>query len=464
MPRFEHHRATVSILAASICLLLDADLLQAQVLPGGGVGNTVVQGILIDADGVVKSQFRRSKRAKLDMKRREAEAAKIISADLNTASLLRKVSLVQLEAACEECVQNGKPISEEIAYLAGLQRIDYLFVYPDKQDLVIAGPAEGFLHDESGRAVGVSTGRPPLRLDDLLVALRRMQSGGDLGCSIDPVQERLAALTRYVANNSTPAPSSVAKSRYRRMARILGMHNVRIWGIPPDSHFARTLLEADYRMKLISVGLEPSGVRGLKSHLSMLKPGGNSMQRWWFTPLYDAFTMSEDGNAFQFAGQRAQLRSQNEVVSSSGQRSDARSTRATTQRFSRLFTQKFPELADTSPVFAELQNLIDLAVLAALLKKEGLPQKVGWEMALFLDAVRAPIATGTVPRQVHAVTNFRESGSRMILGLVGGGVKIDPQRTLARIDFQRDTDDVIKGLRTESFGRARPKTHAWWWD
>jgi hypothetical protein len=452
------------MLAASIGLLINVELLPAQVIPDVGVGNTVVNGILIDADGVVKPQFRRSKHAKLDKKRREAEAAKTLSAEVNTASPLRKVSLVQLEAACEECVQNGKPIPEEVAYLAGLQRIDYLFVYPDKQDLVIAGPAEGFLYDESGRAVGVSTGRPPLRLDDLLVALRRMQSGGDLGCSIDPVQERLAALTRYVANNSTPAPSSVAKARYRRMARILGMHDVRIWGVPPGSHFARTLLEADYRMKLISVGLEPSGVRGLKSHLSMLRPGGNSMQRWWFTPLYDAFTVSEDGNAFQFAGQRAQLLSQNEVVSNSGRRADAHVTRATTQRFSRAFTQKFPELANTSPVFAELQNLIDLAVLAALLKKESLPQKVGWEMALFLDAVRAPIATGTVPSQVPAVANFRESGSRLILGLVGGGVKIDPQRTLARVDFRKDTTDVIKGLRTESFGRARPKAHAWWWD
>ena len=51
----------------------------------------------------------------------------------------------------------------DIQYLGGLQRIDYLFVLPDTKDIVIAGPAEGFANDAVGRAVGITTGRPPLR-------------------------------------------------------------------------------------------------------------------------------------------------------------------------------------------------------------------------------------------------------------------------------------------------------------
>ncbi len=67
-------------------------------------------------------------------------------------------------------------------YLAGLQRIDYVFVFPEAHDIVIAGPAEGFAEDGAGRTVGLTTGRPPLRLDDLMVALRAVKRGDDVGC------------------------------------------------------------------------------------------------------------------------------------------------------------------------------------------------------------------------------------------------------------------------------------------
>ena len=41
--------------------------------------------------------------------------------------------------------RDEQPIPEELFYLAGLQRIEQIFVFPEEQDLVIAGPAEGFI-------------------------------------------------------------------------------------------------------------------------------------------------------------------------------------------------------------------------------------------------------------------------------------------------------------------------------
>lgn len=448
---------------------------------GGGAG--AAGGIMIDPQGVVHPVFAADPNARLDKKRKAEVAGKSLPADLNRFSPLRKVSLVRLEAACEQYAKDRKHVSTDLEYLAGLQRIDYVFVYPETKDLVIAGPAEGFLLDPVGRAVGVSTGRPPLRLDDLLVALRAVEAGGTLGCSIDPVPERLAELEAYVRENSSAATPDLIKERFDRMARILGMQDVRVFGVPPDSHFAEALVEADYRMKMLSIGKETAPVKGLKSHLALIGAGQNTMQRWWFTPLYDAFVKSQDGLAFEFSGQRVQLLSQEELTAN-GQRSNAPFTRVSTTAWSKLLTDKYPELANVSPIFAELQSLFDLAVFAALCRKERLPQQVGWGMELFRDAERASLVKRPVPRQVPTTMNYKSRGTRLFIGLVAGGVTINPQQTVNRTDYRSDSEGKLKSAREESVRESSPaeksptekspaetsnsakapEEHPWWWD
>jgi hypothetical protein len=418
-------------------------------------------GIFVDAQGVVKPVFGGDPGGKLSQKRVEVEARKQLPSDMNAFSPLRKVSLVRLEAACAEYADNRKNVPPEMHYLAGLQRIDYVFVSPETHDIIIAGPAEGFAFDAVGRAVGATTGRPPMRLDDLMVALRSIERGGQLGCSIDPKPESLANLNRWAAENSTPTDTNRAMARYETMAQILGMQDVKIWGVPAESHFGQVLVEADYRMKRISIGLET--VRGVKSHLSMVGTGGNSVQRWWFVPYYDKFSRSDDGLAFHLAGQRAQLLSQEEVVGDKGERSNAAVTRQSTQKWARHFTEKFPEIAARAPVFAELQNLIDLAVVSALLKKERLPERVGWKMSLFLDPERAAIRKENVPRQLATTANSRMAG-RTVVGIVCGGVKIDPMATVRTLEYYEDADGKLAAEREKSQTPHNAEKHPWWWD
>src|SRR5208337_2041119 len=93
-------------------------------------------------------------------------------------------------------------LTDEMRYLAGLLRVHYVFFYPDSGDIVIAGPAEGWTTDPAGRVVGISKGRPVIRLEDLCVALRAFPPSGKvtrvIGCSIDPTQEGLKAYERFV--------------------------------------------------------------------------------------------------------------------------------------------------------------------------------------------------------------------------------------------------------------------------
>jgi len=430
----------------------------------GVAGGGVAGGIMIDAQGLVRPVYSKLRSAKLQQKRIEALAKKLLPADVNTPSKLRKVSLVELEKACEEYAKNRKHVPPDIQYMAGLQRIDYVFVDPDRKDLIVAGPAEGFAPDSTGRIVGVTTGRPPLRLDHFLNALRALQRGDDIGCSIDPVDKNLQAMVRYIKTNSTPASRAVARSRYGVMARILGMQNIRVWGVPAESHYGQMMVEADYRMKLISMGLERPGVRGFRSHLSMLGRTGNSMQRWWFTPLYDAFLTTADGNAFQLAGQRLQLLSQEELPTGSGQRVDAATIRLSTKNYAKHFTQMFPKLAEKVPAFAELQNLVDAAVVAAIFRQKRLPEKVGWKMSLFLDEERATIIKGYPPKQVHSIFSYKDAG-RSVVGLIGGGVVIKPMQTANNIKYETVTRGSLIEHRGEVLRKkSRPEKHPWWWD
>ena len=224
---------------------------------------------MIDARGVVTPVFSKSRSAKLEKKRLAALATKLLAANMNRPSKLRMISLVGLEKACEEYARTKKHVSKEIQYLAGLQRIDYVFVDRDKGDIVIAGPAEGFAPNGTGRVVGVTTGRPPLRADDLVIALRSMQNKGTIGCSIDPVQERLAAMIRQNKSFRPTRSTAVARSRYAILARTLGKQDVRVWGVPAESHFGQTLVEADYVMKLVGIGRRRVRVRGFRTFLSM---------------------------------------------------------------------------------------------------------------------------------------------------------------------------------------------------
>ena len=102
-------------------------------------------------------------------------------------------------------LKSGKPLPEEVFFLAGLQDIRYVFVYPEQKDIVLVGFGEGWRIDTRGNVVGITTGKPVLLLDDLLTALRTAATSAQAGisCSIDPTQEGIQQLRAQVATLTT---------------------------------------------------------------------------------------------------------------------------------------------------------------------------------------------------------------------------------------------------------------------
>lgn len=430
---------------------------------GGLTANCRAQvgGIEIDAEGVVRAGFLRRETGALAQKRMQAFATAELPGALARRTELRQVSLRRLAEALTEAGSRDR-LPTEVQYLYGLQRLDYVFVDEANNDVILAGPAEGFAPDVSGRMVGLSTGRPPLHLDDLLAALRWQASGGreQIGCSIDPMPERLQGLQDWARANSNPVTRDVAQQRFQTMAQILGRQQVSVFGVPADSHFARVLVEADYRMKRIALGKEQPGVLGLRSQLSLSTPSGNSLQRWWFVPLYDPIEVDEAGLAFHLSGQRAQLLSQDEWSDTQGRRSDAAVTQRSTQKFAQLFTEHFSDLADKSPAFAELQNVFDLAVFAALLDNQNWARRLDLPLAVLLDAAQWPLQAHPVPRSVDSEATTAPRG-QVVLGMVGG-VTLMPRQVLSRPYSRQHGAELSTQRQAAIAGRESAK--GGWWD
>lgn len=430
----------------------------------GNNQNQNAGGITIDADGVIAAPFRVTQNSsQLNQRRLQALAAEALPADVNRKSEYRKISLVQLEKVCQEYQTKNEPLPPEVLYLAGLTRIDYLFVDREHNDLIIAGPAEGFAANAQNRVVGVDTGRPPIRLDDLVVAFQSQDRGLVTGCSFDAKPDNLAKMNEYIRLTNNASSAATAADRFKTMAQILGMQDVSVTGVPAGSHYARILVEADYMLKRISIGLEPSGIREIKSHLATLRGGGNSTQRWWFTPLYDAFTTTADRDAFQFAGQRLQMMSQEEFVNSAGQRTDAAQTRVSTTKYAQQFTKNFAKLADLHPTFAELQSITDLTVLAALIHRERLDKQIDWRHSLFSSASSELVPEGNIPKQVPTAMNYKKAG-RLMICLVGGGVTINARSVLNQTAFQVSRDTSLEEKQSAVSKRDLQQPVRWWWD
>ncbi len=220
------------------------------------VGNGTVGGVAIDANGAIEQAEQRDVVALRDARR---AAMSGLAGDITKPSKLRKISLRRLDALVARHVSQNKPLSSDLLYLAGLQRVEYVFAYPESNDIVLAGPAEGWTVDDAGNVVGTNSGAAVLQLVDLIAALRttdEMLAGELISCSIDPTPEGLKRFARLMRGNRT-SPSA---QLLRRMEQAVGPQTVTLTGVSPESHFAQVLVAADWQMKRIGMGLVPSPV------------------------------------------------------------------------------------------------------------------------------------------------------------------------------------------------------------
>jgi hypothetical protein len=224
------------------------------------------------------------------------------------------------------------------------------------------------------------------------------------------------------------------------------------------------LVEADYRMKLIGIGLEepPVGIRSYVSRANARDVSRNALQRWYFTPNYECVRVSDDRLAMELVGDGVKLIGEDERVLADGGRVGVKRTDRASEAFVLEFTKKYPELAAASPVYAQLRNLIDMAVATAFIQQQDYYGQADWSMEVFRDESRFPVESYTVPKFVESAVNVVWKGNTLLTP-IGGGVNLQPLQALQTDKLLKDENGAVSQKRTsvkvEGLGADR-----WWWD
>lgn len=449
------------------------NLITATVAPNswddvGGPGAIVEfpGGVYVDSLGVVRKTRLAipSKRRLLDSALESARESAVDegsrrSSDLRMVSLSRLQRELQLRATFEE-----EP-TEAMKHLAGLRQIQYLFLFPETNDCVIAGPANDWSAD-SVSDDSLNDQSPAILLDDFVTLLRNVErADGRFGCSIAPKKANLAATKRFIARPTGPLKPHQTARWVGEIRDVLGLQDVVVHGIEPGSHVARILVEADYHMKLIGMGLEPS-VPDVPSYLDSITaddiPTSLDVMRWWFTLRDQSIHKNEKGDAFVFAPQIVHLRSENEVVTDSGDRIHTGQSTALNQLFATRFTKHYDRLARQYPIYAKLDNLFRLSLVAALVQSDHVQSQVAWDPSWLISAVDT--ARGLEPREVPSIVNHRVIKRRHVVVGVSGGISANAKRAIKQIGSARHITDQLASDQQAATPRSPRSSERWWWD
>ena len=419
-----------------------------------GFGNQAVGGVSIDAQGQLTSappQVKKQLRAEM------MAALEKVPDDLATPVKMRKVSLRGLNQIMKSSLETGGELPDSVKYMAGLQRIEYVFVDEANNDVIVAGPAEGWTIDDGGTVVGVTTGRPVLLLEDFIVAMRSVNEArrGNITCSIDPTAQGRQNLNNYLSS-LTRMDASVKQG----VERAMGPQVISLTGVPKTSHFARVLVAADFRMKRIAMHLDPSPVRGLPSYLDMLpsaRAATNAMPRWWLACNYEPLAQSEDGLAWQLRGPGVKAMTEDEYVAEDGSIKQTGKASALPQKWADMMTAKYEELSAEDKIFGELRNVMDMCVIAALLEKEELLTKADLELDMIQsDSSPVEMQQFATPSTVPTFFSAMKKGSQWVI-TASGGVDVDSWTVVSNTETVSGMDK----LRTEQLATNH---NVWWWN
>jgi hypothetical protein len=385
------------------------------------VGN----GVYIDADSTLHQ--------------RQTDAANdLAAARLRAKSLqhppatqdLTYVSVPRLLSEVKKLVEAKKEIPADLRYLSGLTRIQYVFVYPGDHDLIIAGPSEAYDATIPTEPYGKVTGRPVLHLDDLVTALRNPRA---FGCSLDPHPDSLQrsnAVMKQLAN-------ATRGERMNALKEAMGPQQVRFWGTQPDSRLAFVTIAADYKLKRLILGLDPMPVAGVGTPVDNSRAAAN---RFWFELNYAPLLVSPAGDAFELRGPRL-------LIKPGTFSNDARGATESSKAFAKRFTAKIEALSAVVPLFADLQNVADMSVVASLIHRDRLDRKAGVDLSWFVSEEGYQPKAVPSPKTAETLVNYT-NGS-----LVAGGVTFDPSTVVER--RERDEKGALGKM------RGRPTGNAW---
>jgi hypothetical protein len=437
---------------------------------GEGVGGKMSwfpTGVKVSPSGVLEritAKEQAETLAALGIRARKAD----LNSDLARPSALRLVSLTRLDQELSELLAQGRPVPTSMALLAGLTKIQYVFVFPENGEVVLGGPAEGWEYNAQGQPVGVESKLPTVQLDDFVTVYRTFARGEtDFGCSINTRDENVKSLQQFVVASQAKGPLNAGagvRNFVNQIQKKLGRQDIVVWGVPADSRVARVIVEADYRMKLIGIDKLDAG-KDIPSYFDLLphdlqkNPAPMEALRWWLTMKYDAVLHNADKTVFEFQGPSVLCQSENQLLTAEGKHVPTGKSEGVNRLFAENFTNNYAKLAQRDLVFADARNVFDLALAASLIVKEDLAERAGGSFQVFSAGGLYHPASYNVPKEVESVVNHRVYNGRDIVVQAAGGVRADLNEVLADKSAVKTSPELDRVAEAAKLSAGR-----WWWD
>lgn len=410
--------------------------------------NEAVGGIRIDAKGVLQNN---PINLSDDIRQQINQSLKTADADMNKSGL-RVFSLRKLEQAMLNHNSSGQPMPPALKYMAGLQRIEYVMISPNGDDILIAGPGEGLTTNKEGMVVGSKSGMPAIQLQDFLVAMRSVQNartGKGITVSIDPTEDGVRNVQKLMKRMT---PNNFNPNSAKALEEACGPQNITLTGVPKDSRFSNVLVAADYKMKRLAMGLEPAPVF-LPSLLAVAQQNDVVLRkmspRFWMEANYEPIAVSTDKKVWKLNGQGVCTKTMEEV---NGREKANKYARAWASKM----TKEFDNLAQVQPVFRELRNLMDISVVAAIIAREQLFDKVGLQAPAINGYDMISIPKWNVPEKVPTQCSYARL-TRAMLVTTSGGVTIRSWSVAS---------NTVADSKLGSLSQEADKNRAdhWWWN
>lgn len=408
-------------LALTLGLVFSPTAVQAQLFPGGGLYARQVGGVEIDTNGALRNVTVDATEELSEFREQFVGA----TGELAQPTDMRLISLKAVRDLVHKSNTDGTIISEEAAYLGGLTRVQHIFVYPERNDIVLAGPAEPWKVGRNGSVVGIKSGKPVIHMDDLLNALKSVEAARQTGISvsIEPTQEGSQRLNRLLSQVKLNGAQVNWASLESAMREAFGPQQVLLNGVTPNSHMARVILAADYKMKLYGMNLVKAPVPGLPSYLEMVRNSStrNLQSRWWMACDYKAIEHSEDKLAWRLTGPGIKTMTEEEHIASDGTYKSKGKADAVAQKWADLFTSKLDQLAVKEPVFGELRNIMDLCVVAAIIESNNLQDLANCDLSSIVgETSQVNLVDVQFPTSLDPQCSFVQTAQGFLVSASGG--------------------------------------------
>ncbi|WP_417748266.1 DUF1598 domain-containing protein [Rosistilla oblonga] len=423
-------------------------------------------GVLVDPNGLIRDVAASADADQLTLLRSQSlQQTAPLQRDWLTKSPLRKVSLNRLQHELARQLLSGRSLDSAIHNLAGLSTIQYVFLSEAGDNVILAGPVGGIRLDANQQPIDIETGRVPLRIDLLGMALAAVEQRQPFGCTIEPTPEGIVRSQQVTAEIQSGNLAAAAASP--KLKEALGLQNIRVFGTADDTPMAMLMIQADRHMKMLALGTQPMP-RGVANYMEIVEatldqgPLTGSFLRMWFAPQPLNVRCDSQKQAFELSGLPLQLITEQQAADAQGERfAVAADPRA--QQFAETFNRHFVDIARQYPLHDRLRGLYDLTAIAQLLHQQ-MPAEQRMAATGLLARPDQWMQAGAPPaRQTESLVvhrRFRKGKTIHSVVVASGGVLLEPGEPLTREPV------VYTSLSNVSSQQAKHPVRQdhWWWD